>query len=1236
MIQKQQYYDHLLIASISHLEPPENIINSEEDFDLERWVNYTGLKIREHKPEELEAFKKPFQIGWKRELSIRAQLHSSGKRIVDISYISPCNQVRLRSYVELGVYLRNDQSCGLEPENFTFAKQPVYKYPEEVIKQLLKMVKHERRSTSHQQSNGGVSMPQLTPISDQNRSGSESNSLNNSLNNSSLNNSVAEGRTKRKRTAPTRFDDEEYFTEQTFSKKKLIIKSQPTTPSGKAQPQTTSAKATSFQPFSPKSIKKDQSGDEQADKSQEQNNFESIDKESISSVKSSKSNRSAKSEQKSQQQPHLDANSNVLNNNETDSKDNDDIDSTCSKKDENSQDQLIQAQQQQPQQQQTDAASTAASTSKPSKPKSSKRKSAKQANNANNELSAATNSFLTNSLLVENLLQNGNFECEDNDLSDCDLMIDTTMNNDQLLLPIPPCSLICAGRKGDLPTLRCSRCCCLFHPQCVRNGVFLKTTKQFVCPNCTQPDDLNNAIEDSADLFEQSNDLAEDDEPLMIDTQQIVNETINNNINKIKSSIAPKIPPKLQNFAKQAKFDNLNTHLKTNGLDGNLMKKKSNHQHLSNQIRLPTQIQRSLLNQSNQHLPSIANKTRMHPNQVNLNQMQQTKQSQFNSQLMKKLNQLATHQQDIMNLKSNMTHLANGTFTVSSLASRRTHLDSMNKSLASSQQLLESFKKLTSMYQQKSLIYQNGLTSTQQMNNKMNTTARVNHRLEQQQRQQQQQRLLNYRTQSTQSHKDTRETKFLDYLNQRQNGFKQMINQYQALDRIFDYLNVRELVKCKSVNKTFNRLANEKHHWKRLNLKGLIVSDWEYFASEIVDTNEAEELNLEGLRLPPRSSDQESNQEEILWKSFKCCFKHFHSLTKVSFGRISIQHLAYLLTNDFVETSESNALYGLEELNIKNLYDESSQSGFFSLRLLSDKISECKNLKRLRIESKQGISNDESTIAFLNNLAELLPKLSSLYLPSLRGFTIENFEFLTKLTQLECLEIGSCESWTLGTNQDDDQMQTNESEQANQENNEDSDPDAFMNENSNQENEFDGQKRLVKKHQGAFKFLSQLKSLKELYLTDVIIDEMSNQLPLVVERMCNLESLGLGYVTVSPDATQTLNILCNTLKTKLPNLRKFSISTEDPHTNKCCFDLLLKRLDNLEQLEWKVCSQVEDDGNCLVPFVRERGLESDLENEDNLDLTTGLNDCIEMVETCHLNDILQRNLSKTKVFILPQ
>lgn len=1219
------------------------MLNGHKHYDLSTWIEFTQLKcIREYKEQELEAFKKPFYAGWKRELSIRAQLHSSGKRIVDIYYISPCNQHKLKSYIELGFYLKNAQDQKLEPENFTFAKQPVFKYPEEVIKQVLKTTKQIRAEQSRHHSavasgepNGHPQMPQLTPIrSDSNRSGSDS--LNNSLN------SVAEGRSKRKRTAPTRFDDEEYFEQGVLTKRKM-----PRSPGElQQQPMTIKIPKSALTPLTPKSK------DRQPEGGKTDNSAE--DRESICSFKSFKSSKSGRSEQQSSRPSNapLDTHSNLLLNNENSEtvdsnlKDLDDDSNLSLNKNENSQDQLQSQQQAQP-------------TEPPpaSKSKSKKKKPAAKA--ANPELSLM-NSLLENSLLMEtynslginSLLQNGNFECEDNDLLDCEFVVDTKKSADQQL-PIPPCSLVCLGRKADMPSLICSRCLCLYHPQCVRSGVFLRGTKKFVCPNCVLSEDQLNAVEDPSKLFENPPDIEEQSieaeaafaeaaqaaqvapQPSAKPQQQPKEKPVN------QSNSAAKLPPKMQiNFANTfPKMNGGSEHQQQHQQQPANSKKKAHpqsQQHLPAQIRLPTQPVRIL--NTNQHTVMSANLSKklnhlnlghqqMNPN-LFVNQMSQHQQlmrqnRQLNEQLIwQKLSKYSAQRQDLINLRSSFSQLTNSRGNMS-LSSRQTHLDSMNKNILNSQKLLDSFKSAASTHpnQAPSSSFYPRSMSMQNANQQRANSRHVGH----------QQRV------GKQAYSE-REKKLVDYLNQKQNGLKLMVNQSEALDKIFDYLTVRDLIRCRLVNKTFNRLASNKQHWKRLSLKNLAVKDWEYFGSEIVDTNQVEELCLEGLRLPTKTAEQtESDLEDDLWSGFRSCYEYFQSLNKLSLGRISTQQLSRLLSN---EEQLVNPLFALEELSIRNLYDQSGESSFCSLKLFKEKIGEFKRLKLLRIESKQGISNDDYTISLLNNLSETLPDLRSLYLPSLKGFSIENFEFLTKLNQLECLEIGSCESWTLGENAnqeedgDDARMDhdggslLNETDRL--------DEDEFLNENQENEfNHFGGPSRSSpKRHRGAFKYLSQLRNLKQLYLTDVIIDEMSNQLPLVVEKMRDLESLGLGYVTVSPEATQTLNMLCNTLKNKLTNLKQFSISTDDPQTNRSAFDLLLKRLDNLEELRWKVHTQVEDDGNCLVPFAKERGIESDLDNEE--DLTMNNEDCIEMVETCYLNDVLQQNLKRTKVYILPQ
>lgn len=46
-----------------------------------------------------------------------------------------------------------------------------------------------------------------------------------------------------------------------------------------------------------------------------------------------------------------------------------------------------------------------------------------------------------------------------------------------------PCSAFCPGRRNMLPNLLCSRCFCLFHLECVSDGIFLEEPKNlFICP----------------------------------------------------------------------------------------------------------------------------------------------------------------------------------------------------------------------------------------------------------------------------------------------------------------------------------------------------------------------------------------------------------------------------------------------------------------------------------------------------------------------------------------------------------------------------------------------------------------------------------------------------------------------------------------------------------------------------------------------------------------------------------
>lgn len=83
---------------ISGSEEPVSSVN----FDF--WSNHTGIKFKQFSEEELLAFRKPFQLGWRRELVLRGTVTNSGRKIGDVYYFSPDKKIKLRSYVEMGLF----------------------------------------------------------------------------------------------------------------------------------------------------------------------------------------------------------------------------------------------------------------------------------------------------------------------------------------------------------------------------------------------------------------------------------------------------------------------------------------------------------------------------------------------------------------------------------------------------------------------------------------------------------------------------------------------------------------------------------------------------------------------------------------------------------------------------------------------------------------------------------------------------------------------------------------------------------------------------------------------------------------------------------------------------------------------------------------------------------------------------------------------------------------------------
>lgn len=74
--------------------------------NFQTFVSFPKMQV--FSPEEYQAFKKPFELGWKREVVLRgnqaAYALTPGKKAGDVYYHLPDGRSKLRSYVEMGMY----------------------------------------------------------------------------------------------------------------------------------------------------------------------------------------------------------------------------------------------------------------------------------------------------------------------------------------------------------------------------------------------------------------------------------------------------------------------------------------------------------------------------------------------------------------------------------------------------------------------------------------------------------------------------------------------------------------------------------------------------------------------------------------------------------------------------------------------------------------------------------------------------------------------------------------------------------------------------------------------------------------------------------------------------------------------------------------------------------------------------------------------------------------------------
>ena len=502
---------------------------------------FTGLKVKQYSEQELEAFKGPFLKGWRREVVLRGTVTNSGKKIGDVYYYSPDKKTKLRSYVEMGLFLRKNSGCGLEPENFTFARQPVYKTPEEIVRHA--MTRGSNQPVDHFATSppaavvpapalpapavpaappavaaAPASKPQVVTRRSQSNASSADPATPDTPDTPSL--LQQEGRSKRKRVAPTRFEDEEYLDNSPFKKKSdkpvktektisplvaaaapapktietkvnaqgrtsIIIRTPirkaaaapaPVTDS-KAQIQVQNPVSVSAKPADVK--EKDEVNQVPAVASSAEssgNEVASIGDEERLALKTESETETPVHVNGSHQQPQMNLAPPALH----------PIRST-------------------PADAPAAAVAAAAVVRKESRPVAAPvlQPQAQLLQAQQNVRKASTMIKNGRSILTPNASQFRIVNEQGSSfkpirpkpaprLADmADGSMDGTGCSDDTGI-VPPCSIMCGG--GQLPSLLCSRCLCLFHPQCVQRGIHLIPGNQFVCPNCIQPSDQGRPI----------------------------------------------------------------------------------------------------------------------------------------------------------------------------------------------------------------------------------------------------------------------------------------------------------------------------------------------------------------------------------------------------------------------------------------------------------------------------------------------------------------------------------------------------------------------------------------------------------------------------------------------------------------------------------------------------------------------------------------------------------------------
>ncbi|XP_076638788.1 uncharacterized protein LOC143350607 isoform X1 [Colletes latitarsis] len=198
---------------------------------------------------------------------------------------------------------------------------------------------------------------------------------------------------------------------------------------------------------------------------------------------------------------------------------------------------------------------------------------------------------------------------------------------------------------------------------------------------------------------------------------------------------------------------------------------------------------------------------------------------------------------------------------------------------------------------------------------------------------------------------------------------------YHALLRIFQYLKVQELLRAARVCKMWRDLAAHPSLWKTVRMKNSQVTDWDGLA-DTLQRRGTQHLDLRKMLV--------AGESDSIWKKFLLVIPRVTSLVKLELCRCPV-----MVVEEVIKSCPQ-----LEVLSAMTIKCDS---------LNLESVGNLKRCQELRLKAISGMSLQED----LTPLQELV-QLTQLSLTSVKDLGKKRIDIIQTLINLEALELGEC------------------------------------------------------------------------------------------------------------------------------------------------------------------------------------------------------------------------------------